>query len=227
MTNKNNFSFIKEHKYKILLGVLIIAYSIVSFYNLGNIDSPQTFESLNVEEYQVFKIEENKIPKKLVFFNGPKESKFNIYISSDLTEDLSTFNLESSVPLEYESVYKWGYQYINDDNIVSPYVIIMCSSGTTMLGEIAFLDDEDNILNVKSVYITDNSKLVDEQNLVQIKKDYLNSTYFDEVYFPRAGYEMFNQEYIFEFSHPPLRKNNNVDSNCTFWILTIYYASYG
>ena len=49
--------------------------------------------------------------------------------------------------------------------------------------------------------------IFDEQEVVPMYKDYRNSTYFDEIYFPRTAYESINGYDIYEVTHPPLGKN--------------------
>ena len=49
-------------------------------------------------------------------------------------------------------------------------------------------------------------KLIDEQDCVPKEYSYMNSTYFDEVYFPRTAYEMLNKMPVYEYTHPPLGK---------------------
>jgi dolichyl-phosphate-mannose-protein mannosyltransferase len=50
------------------------------------------------------------------------------------------------------------------------------------------------------------SKLVDEQNLVQIPPTYMSQTYFDEVYFARSAENYLNHQIPHERTHPPLGK---------------------
>ena len=50
------------------------------------------------------------------------------------------------------------------------------------------------------------SLLLDEQIEVPERRSYMNSTYFDEIYFARTAYEYANNLEAFEWVHPPLGK---------------------
>ncbi len=49
-------------------------------------------------------------------------------------------------------------------------------------------------------------KTVDEQQIAVAIPSYKNSSYFDEIYFARTGYEYLNNRDIYEYTHPPLGK---------------------
>lgn len=44
------------------------------------------------------------------------------------------------------------------------------------------------------------------RKLLPIKSNYLNSTYFDEIYHARTAYEFINKSDVYEWTHPPLGK---------------------
>lgn len=73
------------------------------------------------------------------------------------------------------------------------------------LGEIAFYDAEGKKIKVAAEN-EEAKMLVDEQSTVPSEISYLNSTYFDEVYFARAAYEHLNNILPLEWVHPPLGK---------------------
>ncbi len=52
----------------------------------------------------------------------------------------------------------------------------------------------------------DPAMLTDEQNTVPIRPGFMNSTYFDEIYHARTGYEHEHNIHTFEWTHPPLGK---------------------
>lgn len=205
MTKNDLSQYLRKNKYIIMLIIITIFYAILSFYNLGDSNSPQSYEEMNVNDYQVFKVADDKMPRKMAIYNGYKESSINIYVTEELPEDISALIPEIEYPLDYESVFKWLFTYINDEEYESPYIIIMSSGGSVRLGEIGIFDADNNLLKVQQIDDS-GSKLIDEKSIVPSESSFLNSTYFDEVYFPRTVYEIVNNEYIFEFSHPPLGK---------------------
>jgi len=63
------------------------------------------------------------------------------------------------------------------------------------------------VAGTTSVYTTsDAAFLTNSQELVPERRDFMNSSYFDEIYHPRAAYEMLNGLPIFEATHPHLGK---------------------
>ena len=200
---KNNF-FERFNKYKIILCVLLVVYTIVSFVRLGNIKSPKTFANLLTDESVVYEIEDGAIPTSVVFFGGYDNSFFSIFLAQEYVSSHQSFEYDSSVDTDFMAVYSWEKKEFNLDKKACKYVMLSSYADSTVLGEVAFLDENNNIIKTRLIEGTD--LLNDEQDLIQVKKNYLNSTYFDEIYYSRAAYEMFNNKYIFEFTHPPLGK---------------------
>jgi dolichyl-phosphate-mannose-protein mannosyltransferase len=50
------------------------------------------------------------------------------------------------------------------------------------------------------------SRLIDEQNLVQLPPTYLGETFFDEIYFVRSAEQYLKLQVPYEWTHPPLGK---------------------
>ena len=85
------------------------------------------------------------------------------------------------------------------------YVKLVGTRKGIYLGELAIYDVAGNKLNLMP--IDENSKLIlDEQDTVPEEISYLNSTYFDEIYFARTAYEHQHNLPIYEWTHPPLGK---------------------
>ena len=79
---------------------------------------------------------------------------------------------------------------------------IRCTSGNPWLGEIAACDINGNLFPVSCSV----SSLCDEQSIVPLKSNYMNSTYFDEIYHARTAWEHLESIWPYEISHPPLAK---------------------
>ena len=94
------------------------------------------------------------------------------------------------------------------------YVRITAAAAGLKLREIGFLDSEGNPQAVTIVSHTadsegldDATRLIDEPDAVPAVPSYLNSTYFDEIYHARTGYEFQQGTYnTYEWTHPPLGK---------------------
>lgn len=199
-----NVKKIELNKYKKMLIGIIILYAFVSFIKLGNIDSPKTFVNFENGESIIFKVEDGCIPKEMVFFTGSDNVYLSVYLADEYSEDEDDFEFDTSVTSEYSEIFSWKKVDINEEYKECSYIMLSSYSDSTMVGEVAFLDEFGEYLSADIVSGSD--LLVDEQDIIHTKNNYMNSTYFDEVYFPRASYEMFNNKYIFEYTHPPLGK---------------------
>lgn len=195
---------IELNKYKKMLIAIIILYTFVSFIKLGNMDSPKTFSTLQNGESVVFQVEEGSIPNEIVFFTGSDNVYLSVYLADEYSEDGETFDYDTSVTSEYSEIFSWKRVGINEDQRECNYIMLSSYSDNTMVGEVAFLDEFGTIINAN--LISGSELLNDEGDIIHTKNNYMNSTYFDEVYFPRASYEIFNNKYIFEYTHPPLGK---------------------
>ena len=66
----------------ILLAILLI-YTIVSFYKLGDNSNPQTYPSMKKSEQVIFEIESNQVPDKIMLYSGYAESNISIFYTDD------------------------------------------------------------------------------------------------------------------------------------------------
>lgn len=85
------------------------------------------------------------------------------------------------------------------------YLYVQSTAAKTYLGEIGAYDSDGNLIELKP-YSENSEKLIDEQNVIPEESSFLNSTYFDEVYHPRAAYEYIHNLRPYEWVHPPLGK---------------------
>ena len=82
---------------------------------------------------------------------------------------------------------------------------------TIELAEIAVVGPNEQVLPISNLTSEGSpdpglSKLIDEQNLIQIPPTYLSSTYFDEIYFVRTAENYLHFQSPYEWTHPPLGK---------------------
>lgn len=198
-----NKLFIKKEDSKLdkidflILGVILVVYGIFSFINLGSMRNPQTFiiDEDSKKEYILKVSGDTSNVTKMRYFVGPKSGSYMIYGSSDGT-NYEFLGLTS----EDDYVFGWYDVSLNSINDMK-YLRLVSSSTEASLGEI-YLDK-----NVKLTSSNKESKvLIDEQKTVPEEISYMNSTYFDEVYFARAAYEYANGMPVYEWVHPPLGK---------------------
>lgn len=192
-------------KYQKIMIFIMVFYTIISFHNLGNFESPRTFLNLKNNQYVIFDFEKEVVPKEIVYFGGFDDTYISIFLANELSDDNSSFNYDGSVTSDYTSVLEWQRKPINEKNTSCRYIMVSSYWDTTSMGELCFLDGDGKKIEMKLID-GDGEALVDEQDTLQYHITYMNSSYFDEVYFPRAAYEIFNNKYIFEYTHPPLGK---------------------
>lgn len=196
----------------IFMLILTGLYSCFTIFNIGQMYNPQTNWTGNAGDSVTFTFDENTDIDKIAVFLGSKNSKEIELEVNDIT-----------TPMTLTSVFKWVYEDIDQNtNEVTIYI----PEDDTRIMEIGFLDSNNQVIGISNVTSnTDPSTLIDEQmfipngyskvgNIYTGKSieypndsNYMNSTYFDEIYHPRTAYEIVNGLDIYEITHPPLGKD--------------------
>lgn len=188
--NKNDF---------LSIFIIIFIYGLVSFINLGNYNSPQTFYSAKKNENIVFELEKYDKVDFIMLFNGYDNSKYQVYASMNNRDFyyIDEFNGKGS--------FAWDKRILSNQ---VKYIRIKFIKDST-LGEVAFYNEEGNYLAIKSVTNSNGeliNELKDESDVVPTQISYMNSSYFDEIYFARTAYEYAHNIKTYEWTHPPLGK---------------------
>ncbi len=197
-------SFLNEQNTKlnikdyIALGIILIAYSVISFINLGSTINPNTFLRVEKTDNIIIELKNQEDIIKMKIFNGECNAKYQLYSSTDGKK----------------------YTYINDyvgtgalswqeERIISKgkYIKILFLEKSS-IGEIAFYNNNKEIIKIEDVIYNKKhiKSLNDEQNTIPNKISYMNSSYFDEIYFARTAYEYTQGMETYEWTHPPLGK---------------------
>ena len=178
------------------IGILIAVYSIVAFWNLGDTQSPQT----------TWVASENNNSVEIDFGEVVNISQFQFLMGArhDIPFDLHTSNNGNDWEFIHSQqgacVFAWHFIPLHTD---ARFVMITARDGLR-LQEIAFRNENSEILQASVSPGGEN--LMDEQHLVPEKRSFMNSTYFDEIYHPRTGYEFVHGLWVYETTHPPLGK---------------------
>lgn len=189
----------------IVLILIIIVYAVISFYKLGSTKNPQTFINLKDKEQITYKIESNQIPYKAMIYSGSNESYISVFYTNTYQEYDSYAYDTTPIEIKYNNVFKWNEHHLNTQDTFYKYIMFQSYFDTTTIGEICLYDKEGKKIPITP--IEEKAKtLVDEQDTIPNEMNYTNSTYFDEVYFPRTAYEQLNNLPIYEYTHPPLGK---------------------
>ena len=197
-------SFLNEQNTKlnikdyIALGIILIAYSVISFINLGSTINQNTFLRVEKTDNIIIELKNQEDIIKMKIFNGECNAKYQLYSSTDGKK----------------------YTYINDyigtgalswqeERIISKgkYIKILFLEKSS-IGEIAFYNNNKEIIKIEDVIYNKQhiKSLNDEQNTIPNKISYMNSSYFDEIYFARTAYEYTQGMETYEWTHPPLGK---------------------
>lgn len=140
-----------------------------------------------------------------MIYSGSNESYISVFYTNTYQEYDSYAYDTTPIEIKYNNVFKWNEHHLNTQDTFYKYIMFQSYFDTTTIGEICLYDKEGKKIPITP--IEEKAKtLVDEQDTIPNEMNYTNSTYFDEVYFPRTAYEQLNNLPIYEYTHPPLGK---------------------
>ena len=204
-----------DRKDIIVMAAMTVVYLMIALFRLGGFDAPQTsWKSTEETDSIVFDFGE-PVQISRVLFNGNTVQNSE-YESCYLLEifDEETGEYESLCQLADSAFYEWKYESI-ESPIVSRFLRMTAINPGMSLNEIAFFSGVQTHQPLAVTIAQDNTEknsfgvvanLIDEQKIVPYQPNVLNSTYFDEVYFPRTAYEHIHRLPIYETTHPPMGK---------------------
>ena len=184
---------------KIFLGSLILVYSTLAFINLGDIRAPQTSWAPDWHEEARVDLGQSRHVTELQFMTGASHGVSFTLIGS--IDNLTWFEIHTARP---DHVYPFAWRNVSI-NVYTRYIRVVPERSGLRLVEMAFRCADGEILPLQS-YSDNAAFLFDEQHLVPLRRGFMNSTYFDEIYHARAGYEFVHGLRVFETTHPPLGK---------------------
>lgn len=199
----------------IVLLVMVIVCSIMSFWDLGNAYGPEKFwKAAEKGEYVIVEFEkETDISRMACLNNIPTKGSYTVYYENgDGTGDY--VRLET---LNQGTFFEWEFK---DKSFKTRRVKVVADMPGLAVNELGFFSknavNEYERVKLKVVEVHHNKELnkdcnpgmlFDEQKYVEPYSSYRSSTYFDEIYFPRTAYESINGYDIYEVTHPPMGKN--------------------
>lgn len=207
--DKNTFfskfkSYLRDNSRKlgktdwIIIGVFVLFYAIISFNNLGTLENPQTFYKFtNAGDEAGIELENNiEQISKIRVYSGNETGSYDIFTSNDGE------NYDFLTTIEQTMAFSWS-DFTLDKSF--KYLKLVSKDFDTSIGEIQLYDQYGEKVSV--VANDDQSEvLLDEKNTVPATISYLNSAYFDEIYFARSAYEYIHGIPTNEWVHPPLGK---------------------
>lgn len=187
-----------DQKDGIIIGIVLLFYGLISFWNLGVMKNPETFVYLeDSDQTLLYRINgQDRKPITLRYFVGPKPGEYMILGSTDQQD----YHMIGKTDRD---AYVFGWYDVTLDQLEGIQYLKLVPTGTeASLGEIHL---QNTNLSLEAMNET-SQRLLDESDTVPSKISYLNSTYFDEVYFARTAYEYANGMTTYEWVHPPLGK---------------------
>ena len=181
-----------------ILTIIVLFYTFLSFYNLGTKVAPQTFYDINGTGLKIT-LEKKEFVNQIMFYTGENSGYYNFEISTDGK------NYSNNIILNADGCFKWKKGNVSS---YAKYIRLVPRRGNSLsLGELALYDNAGNKIPMK---ITANAEKVyalnDESSTIPLDESYINSTYFDEVYYARTSYNYLKNQNVYEWTHPPLGK---------------------
>lgn len=188
---------------RIVIVCVTVFYALSAFLNLGGTAAPQSFCRFDSRgEYAQIELEEGSDVGTIVYYTGLHTGNYYLQFSADGE------NWEDSGVMSqgYASLFKWQSVQVGESGIGARYMRLIADD-ELWLGELAVYDLAGERLDSAAFsYPEGCAPLFDEQDTVPEAQDYLNSSYFDEIYHVRTAYEHIEGEQPYEISHPPLGK---------------------
>jgi len=189
----------------VLLSVVFFSIAVV---NLGLTQSPTTTTQLTAGQSFYLDLGSSTNVKSMIFLL--KQGAINITISTGSPGNWQNNSINNLWPsATSEDYYKWNEVNIG---LTTQYLEVNFSqagSFPTIIAEIAVIDQNNKQVTIQSINdlgsgTPDLHNLIDEQNLVQYPSDYMQNTYFDEIYFVRTAEQYTHLQLPYEWTHPPL-----------------------
>ena len=202
----------------IIMAIFVVGYSILSFWNLGTIKNPQTFLTFeNVGNEVTLESETEVELSKIRHYSGDEVGSYEILVS----QDNKTYETLGNMKDEYS--FKWTDTFLVGE---MKYIKIISTKEKTSIGEIKLYDKYGQEVKLKTESERGNL-LIDEEETVPKVISYMNSTYFDEIYFARSAYQYVNGIPAMEWVHPPLGKLIQMIPILLFGMTTFAYRLMG
>jgi len=185
------------------LFALIIVYSIIAFARLGDFNAPQTSWTPYYGETAVIDFGEVRQVSEFQFRMGAVHDGTFAYATSF---DGINWGPQEWITTPHTAAFYWSSRHVHFD---ARFIQIQAGEGNLSglrIQEVAFRGPDRELIPIYGVS-PGAEALVDEQQWVPRYRTFMNSTYFDEIFHPRAAYEYIHGLRTWENTHPPMGKN--------------------
>ena len=156
----------------VALIIILVAYTIISFYKLGNTKNPQTYVNLKDNEQLTFRIDSDQIPKKMMIYSANDESNVSIFFVNEY-KTYDQYEYDTYFEINYANLFKWNEIYFNSKSCDYKYIMFESNVDTTALGEIKIYDESGKEIPITAMD-EKGKELLDEQSLVRNIKQITN-----------------------------------------------------
>ena len=165
----------------LVLIVIVIIYSMIALYRLGDSKSPQSYWNCQEKGYElVFDFGENVDLAAFVYYLGNYGNRvFQIQFGYG-----DPIQWEDAGQITFAQVYQWKAQNIGASVRGIKFIT---ENVYTQLGELLFIDNSGD--RIVPLNFGDYPELFDETDLYHGKSTYQTGTVFDEPLYARTAYE--------------------------------------
>lgn len=202
----------------IVMGAIMLLYAGFAIYDLGDMTAPSTEWSYDAgeaeagSEAEVIELdlgEESRIGMLYTFLGNYENRHFLLDVSNDGVNFERIGGADGTV--RASSVFSWNPLQSENTSDTSynlekkyRYIRLTAQDSQSVLKELVITgEDGERILPVNQ---KEYKTLFDEQDCFDADQGFRSGTYFDEIYHARTAYEMTQDLYNYENTHPPLGK---------------------
>lgn len=185
-----------------VMGALIIVYGAIAFYHLGDTEAPQTFTDIGGSNAVEIDLGEEKEISELKIYLGSyqlaEDRLLNITYCDENGLDFASEELDSG------AVFYWSEITVDQ---TARYIRLSTNNEHLSIMELGIMGADGEYIMPANASNEELAPMFDEQELIPERTSFMNSTYFDEIYHARTGYEFVHSLDVYEWTHPPLGKD--------------------
>jgi Gpi18-like mannosyltransferase len=202
--SEKSFKLVKRDY--LILGLIVLVYTIYIFINLGSWNTPQTgIEMISPEQTITITLDHPSSIRTVAWYDAEGSGKMKL-------ESFDGVKWNPAGELSCDNYYILRTQSVVMDGVTQLRLIPEPVAGH--VNEVTFYDGDNKQVPVARVQETPKAEepasqhpLFDEPNRMSTKPTHLNSTYFDEIYHGRTAYEFIKGYQVYETTHPPFGKD--------------------
>ncbi len=203
--------------------VMTVVYSLMAFLNLGSLTAPiDGYTPENTRLSAIVFFEDEIELSRVTYYCGLGNDWYSAgQLDVEYLNENNSFEELCSLEKPSNNIFKW---FLRDVSVSTSAVRLTTArfynaenniSGTEgEFLEVAFWSlegEEEQLIKINRIEVLNEEsngmeKLFDEQDIAVYNPSYMNSAYFDEVYFPRTAFEYIEGINPYENTHPPLGK---------------------